>query len=161
MVSSHKRLELSLLTALVATQRYQPVWFLLMSVMLMRLLLPWATTVMLPLWVSCCHTYWIGPVPFSRLHRIHIVEPSTGDTSLSNRYGLLTGTAFKKNTERNKSFMLIIIFIMLCFRSAWLNHSMDSDSFVCIPALRLLVNWMTVDSVDYKNNGQTCFGLKP
>lgn len=99
MVSSHSRFELSLLTALLATQRYQPVWLRLMSVTLMMLESPCAKVEMLPLRVSCCHTYWIGPVPFSRLQRIHIVDPSTGDTSLMRRYGLLTGTVFKAKSH--------------------------------------------------------------
>lgn len=98
-VSSHRRFELSLLTALLATHRYQPVWFRLTSVTLMMLLFPCAKAVMLPLRVSCCHTYWIGPVPFSRLQRIHIVDPSTGEASLTRRLGLLTGTAFKTRSK--------------------------------------------------------------
>lgn len=99
MVSSHSRLERSLLTALLATQRYHPVWLRLTSVTLITLVLPCAKVEMLPLRVSCCHTYWIGPVPFSRLQRIHIVDPSTGDTSLIRRYGLLTGTVSKTKSH--------------------------------------------------------------
>lgn len=91
-MSSHNRLEVSLLTVFLTVQRYQPVLFRFTSVTLIMLVFPCAKVVMLPLRVSCCHTYWIGPVPLSRLQRIHIVEPSTGDASLINRYGLLTGT---------------------------------------------------------------------
>lgn len=99
MVSSHNRFELSLLTELLATQRYQPVWLRLMSVTLMMLELPCAKTEKLPLRVSCFHAYWMGSVPFSRLQRIHIVDPSTGDASLIKRYGLLTGTVAGSETH--------------------------------------------------------------
>lgn len=55
MVSSHKRFELSLLTALLATHRNQPVWLRLTSVTLITLELPSEKTEMLPLRVSCFH----------------------------------------------------------------------------------------------------------
>lgn len=55
MVSSHKRLELSLLTGLLAAHRYQPLWLRLTSVTLMTLELPSAKTEMLPFRVSCFH----------------------------------------------------------------------------------------------------------
>lgn len=34
----------------------------------------------------------MGPVPFSRPHRIHMALPSDGEESLRTMYGLVTGT---------------------------------------------------------------------
>lgn len=99
MVSSHNRFELSLLTELLATQRYQPVWLRLTSVTLTTLELPRAKAVMLPLRVSWFHSYWMGSVPFSRVQCIHMVDPSTGDASLIRRKGLETGTVARATVK--------------------------------------------------------------
>lgn len=101
MVSSHNRFELSLLTELLATQRYQPLWLRLTSVTLITLELPRAKAVMLPLRVSWFHSYWMGSVPFSRVQRIHMVDPSTGDASLIRRKGLETGTVARTTVKHS------------------------------------------------------------
>lgn len=56
MVSSFSRLDVSLLTALLAMQWYQPEWLRWMSVTLMTLVLPCAITKTLPPWDSCFQT---------------------------------------------------------------------------------------------------------
>ncbi|TNN63481.1 hypothetical protein EYF80_026331 [Liparis tanakae] len=100
MVSSHSRLELSLLTSLLATQRYQPVWLRLMLVTLITLASPRAKAETLPPRVSCCHAYRIGPVPLSRLQRIHMAEPSTGDASLIRSFSMLTAALSEMTVRR-------------------------------------------------------------
>lgn len=91
LMSNQKGSELSVLTALLTTQRYHPVWFLLIYVIKMKLWFPSEKVEKFPLRVWRCHMYWIGSVPFFTLHLIRIVDPSTG-TSLNVRMGLLTET---------------------------------------------------------------------
>lgn len=148
MVSSNNRLEVSLLTGFLAIQRYQPVWLRLTLVMLITLLLLCAMTEMLPLRGWCCHTYWMGPVPFSRWQRIHIVDPSTGDASLIRRKGLLTGTVLRTESHMHICLLSLkqIYNMQVLFCSNWNQHQSNWGwalvlSCVWVERLRM-VRWV-------------------